>query len=375
MRISKVRATPLFVPFRKFYGRHIKAAQGDFIVTRYALVEVETDEGVTGIGEICSVFQRHGEVYAYEVNDILAPALKGLDARDVTAAAAIMDALLDRSEPAKAGVEMALVDALGKSLGMPAYRLLGGKRREKIPLSFSVMYGAPDEMGALASELVAEGFRTLKVKAGQSMETDIAAVKAVREGAGPDIKVRVDANACWPQLKTALAHIRAMEAYDVELYEQPLPAESLADLRLLRSLVNVPIMVDESVWSPADAFRVITAGAADVLNVYVSEAGGLMKARQIFEMAELAGVGCTIGSMPELGIGTAAQIHLGIAAPRISHASDVCGVKYFEHDVIREKLPIRDGFAHAIEAPGLGVTLDPDAVREYTKRPRHLESR
>ena len=374
MRIERIWTTPLYVPFRRFYGRPIQSAQGELAVTRYALVRIETSDGLIGLGEICSVFGRHGELHRQEVDSVLAPALLHQDARDVTRLAGLMDGALDRAEPAKAAIEMALLDLMGKRHGLPLYRLLGGLRRPRVPLSYSVMYGTPDEMGGLAADLVAKGFGTLKVKAGQSLAVDLAAVGAVRAAAGADTRVRVDANACWLHLKTALRHIEAMAAHDVELVEQPLPADALEDLAALRRMTPTPIMVDESVWSPADAWRVLRAGAADVLNVYVAEAGGLLKALRIFDMAQLAGVQTTIGSMPELGIGTAAQIHLGIAAPEISFASDVCGSLYFAKDVICETLPIREGYAYPIEEPGLGVTLDEDAVRDFSRRPASLPS-
>jgi len=372
MRIERIWTTPLYLPFRPFYGRTIQSAQGEMRVSRYALVRIETSDGLVGLGEICSVFGRHGELYRHEVDSVLGPALLHQDPRDVTRLAALMDTALDRAEPAKAAVEMALLDLMGKRLGVPVYQLLGGKRRERIQLSFSVMYGQPDEMGALAGELATQGFGTLKVKVGQSMATDIAGVAAVRAAVGDRVKVRVDANACWLHLKTALAHLRAMEPYDIELVEQPLPADALDDLRTLRTMIDKPVMVDESVWGPADAWRVLKQGAADVINVYVSESGGILKALRIFEMAQLAGVQTTIGSMPELGLGTAAQIHLGIAAPDISYASDVCGVLYFTADVLNETLPIRDGHAYPLEAPGLGVTLNEEALRDYSRRPAFL---
>ena len=117
-------------------------------------------------------------------------------------------------------------------------------------------------------------------------------------------------------------------------------------------------MVDESVWGPDDAGRVIEARAADIINVYVSEAGGLRNAAQIFAMAEAAGIVCTIGSMPELGIGTAAQMHLAVAMPHLLGPSDVCGVVYNAETLINEILPIGEGLAGIPLGPGLGVSLD-----------------
>lgn len=372
MRITRISATPVYVPYREYYGRAIQSAHGELRIARHGLVEVETADGLIGIGEIPSVFGRSGENYCFDVNTVIAPALLGQDPREIRRLARKMDMLLEHSEPATAAVEMALLDLLGKHLNIPVYMLLGGKQRDFVHLSYSVMYGTPDEMGGMAAELTAEGFGTLKVKCGQSLERDIAAVKAVRQAVKSNVRVRIDANGCWPHLKTALAYIDGMSDFDVELYEQPLPASALDDLQILRSLIRRPISIDETVWSPKDAWRALTAGAADILNVYVSEAGGILKAMQIFEMAQLAGAECTIGSMPELGVGTAAQIHLAIAANAINYASDVCGSKYFSADIIKEELPIREGKVFSLEGAGLGVTLNRDALREFSVAPRSL---
>jgi L-alanine-DL-glutamate epimerase-like enolase superfamily enzyme len=132
MRICRVTATPIYIPFRRFYGRTIQSAQGELRFTRYGLVEVEAEGGLVGWGEISTLFVPD------LVNTVLAPALVGNDARDVTRAAALMGTLVERAEPAKAGVAMALLDPAGKALGVPVYRLLGGKRRDRIPLIRSI---------------------------------------------------------------------------------------------------------------------------------------------------------------------------------------------------------------------------------------------
>src|SRR5262249_48517240 len=148
--------------------------------------------------------------------------------------------------------------------------------------------------------------------------------------------------------------------------EQPLPADRLEDLAWLRDRSPVAIMVDESVWGPDDALRVIRAGAADILNVYVSEAGGLRNAMRIFELAQSAGLQCTIGSMPELGIGTAAAAHLAAAGPRLLDPSDVCGVLYNAESLVQEPFDIVDGYIRPSRAAGLGVTLDEPRLATLT---------
>jgi muconate cycloisomerase len=214
------------------------------------------------------------------------------------------------------------------------------------------------EMITQAKEAIKRGFKGVKIKVGTDPRHDIEATAAIREALGPGATIRVDANMGWYSRRQALSLIELLEPLAIHSVEQPLPADRLEDLAWLRDASPIPIMVDESVWGPDDAQRVIAAGAADIINVYVSEAGGLRNAARIFAMAETAGIQCTIGSMPELGIGTAAQMHLAVAMPELLGPSDVCGIIYNAESLIEETLPIGGGIAGVPAGPGLGVTLD-----------------
>jgi muconate cycloisomerase len=276
-----------------------------------------------------------------------------------------MDAALDGSEVAKAGLEMALFDIVGKALGTPVHTLLGGITRERVPLSFSIPFGDPGAMADLAAERVAQGFGAVKVKVGRDPETDVAAVARVRQAVGPAVELRVDANMAWQSPKRAVAMIRRLEPYDLEFVEQPLPPRDLDGMAFVRARASVPVMADESVWTPADTIEVIRREAADAVNVYVSESGGLANAARSFAICEAAGIPCMIGSMPELGIGTAAQIHLGVAVTRLGFASDACGALYYAEDLLREPLEIAGGFAYPPSRPGLGVEVDWKVVKRW----------
>ena len=152
--------------------------------------------------------------------------------------------------------------------------------------------------------------------------------------------------------------IRAIELENLELVEQPLLAHDLAGMAEIRRAIGVPLMADESIRSPRSAMEVIRHGAADIANVYVTEAGGLLNAAKIFGMCEAAGMPCMIGSMPEFGIGTAAQIHLGVAMTNLGPDSDTCGVLYHQEDLLKTPLRIENGFSYPPEGPGLGVEID-----------------
>jgi muconate cycloisomerase len=264
---------------------------------------------------------------------------------------------------------MALFDLVGKELGQPIYNLLGGLVRESVPLSYSIPFGAPEEMAAFGAERAAQGFRTVKVKVGQEPRRDVEAARLVREAIGPDHRLRIDANMAWRSAKEAVPIIRAMEGYEPELVEQPLRPRELDGMAEIRRHVAVPIMADESVWSPRDAMEVVRRGAADVVNVYVSESGGLLPASRTFSLCELAGIPCMIGSMPEFGVGTAAQIHLGVAMTNLGYDSDTCGVLYHEADLLKAPLRFENGHAFPPTGPGLGVELDMAVVEAWQRPP------
>lgn len=367
MRIAAVRTVVVWGPRRLAYGGAYRTALGASALSEHAIVFVETDAGITGIGEASSVFRRRGRLLARDIEHALAPAVLGEDPTRIAYLAARLERAVDGVEEAKAAVEMALWDIAGKSLGVPVSTLLGGRVRDRIPLSYSVPFGEPEAMAAFAAKRVQAGHRTIKVKIGNGMARDIAAVRAVREAIGPDVRLRVDANMALPTAKDAIRLVAAIARYDIELVEQPLPPRELDAMAEVRRAIAPPLMADESIRTPRDAMEVIRRGAADIANVYVSEAGGLLAASKIFTLCELAGLPCMIGSMPEFGIGTAAQIHLGVAMTNLGPDSDTCGSLYHAEDLLTEPLRIEDGFAYPPEGPGLGISIDMDVLERWRR--------
>jgi len=369
MRITSVRCVPVLALRCREFGGVTKTALGPAAMSDYAIVFVETDAGITGLGEVDSVFKRRGALLHRDVDLALAPAVVGEDPFRISFLVQKMDQVLDGVEEAKAGIEMALWDIVGKALDTPVYNLLGGKVRDRIPLSYSIPFGSPDEMADLAREKVKLGHRTVKVKVGsEDSARDIAAVRAVRKAVGNDVKVRVDGNMGWQTPKQAIRIIRVMEESNLELVEQPLPAYDLGGMAEIRRNIGVPLMADESIRNPRSAMQVIQRKAADIANVYVTEAGGLLNAAKIFAMCEAAGLPCMIGSMPEFGIGTAAQIHLGVAMTNLGPDSDACGVLYHEQDLLKTPLRIEGGFSYPPEGPGLGVEIDMTVLESWRLR-------
>ncbi len=360
MKITSVEAIPVRVP----RPRPFKSSLGVQQASENAVVRIHTDEGLVGLGEASSIWDRRGRGESETINGLLAEALVGQDPTHISAISALMDSLLHRSYPAKAGVEMALYDLVGKTLNAPVYTLLGGQVRERVLLSHSLSMGDPEDIVEQATRLVEAGYQTLKCKVGRDLQADLQILDAIRSEVG-DITLRVDANMGWASAKEAVRQINELSVFDLELVEQPLHYSDMEGLRFVRANVEVPIMADESVWTPSDAMACIRASAVDVFNVYVAEAGGLGPAAHIFAIAEAARMPCIIGSMPELGIGTAAQAHLAFAMRNIGYASDVNGFVYHSDDIINETLHIEGGYLYPPSGPGLGVSLDEEKLQRY----------
>ena len=368
LKIVSIDAIPVNIPRTSVLGEGFRSSLGSARVSEYVIVLVKTDAGIVGLGEASSVFARRGKVLHQEIASFLAPALIGENPFDIARLVDRMNVALDGAEPSKAALEMALWDIKGKALETPVFELLGGRSRERIGLSFSIPFAPPAEAATFAAELVQKGFKTVKLKVGKDFENDIATVKQVRKAVGPDIRVRLDANMGFSDVKRSLAFIERIADYDPEMLEQPLAQRDLSGMAYLRDQAAIRIMADESVWTPYDAMEVIRHRAADVVSVYVSEAGGLLNAWRCFAICNAAGIPCVIGSMPELGIGTAAAIHLGLSANDLPFDCDACGALYHTDDLILTPIRSENGFSYAPEGSGLGVELDHDALERFRAR-------
>jgi L-alanine-DL-glutamate epimerase-like enolase superfamily enzyme len=364
MTIESIVAIPVRVPRAKPMIAAGTAAP--LVHSDFGIVRIRDSDGREGIGEVSMNLGRTGAIQCDEVNRILAPALLGCDGGDIRSALVRMDAVLDGSEPAKAGVEMALFDLLGKALGVPVYQLLGGRVRPSVPVRWGLGFGDPAAGVAELAHWIERGFHAIKLKIGRpGTDLDLEMVRSVREAYGDLITIMVDANTAYPTPLDALGELRRLEPYDLQLIEQPLPRRQLEGLALLRQRLDAPILVDESMRHFSDAYAVARAGAADVLAVYVCEAGGLLAALKACAIGEAAGLPCTFGSQCELGIGTAAMAHVAACVPNLAYQSDITGHLRYPADVILERLDYADGAITPPDRPGLGVSLDEDAVERW----------
>lgn len=364
MRIERVEAIPVRVPRVK--PMVAAGLASPLAVSDFGIVRVHTDEGVTGLGEISMNGGDNGARQCRHVVEALAPTLVGGEATGVRAALRRMDEVLPGAEPAKAGVEMALWDIAGKALGVPLHELLGGRVRDAVPVRWGLAFGPPGPGVEEALAHVERGFGTIKVKIGRpGTGLDREMVAAVRAAVGDEVQVMVDANSAYVTPLQALQELRPLEAYGLQLVEQPLPRTRLRDLALLRSRLDTPVLLDESMRHWHDAYRIAEAGAADALSVYLCESGGVLPALAACAIGEAAGLPATLGSQCELGIGTAAMAHVAVCVPSLAYASDITGHLRYHEDVIVERLDYTGGAVRPPDGPGLGVTLDEERLERF----------
>jgi muconate cycloisomerase len=325
---------------------------------------VHTDEGLVGIGEVNGSPDWSGETYlgAQAIIDLhLAPRLIGEDPRRIRHCMAKIGRTF--ANPfAKAGLEMALFDILGKALNAPLYQLLGGAVRAfALPLRFPVMPVGPQESAAAAKRIVAEGCRTIKLKVGHDpLDFDLARIRQVRAAIGPDVRLTVDANGGW-SVNDAIRAAPLLEEYEVAFVEQPVHRLDLDGLARVRSQIRLPVMADEAIFSEQDALACIQKGAADIISVYPGKHGGILNTIAIVSMAEAAGVHCAIGSNLEWDIASAAMAHVTVALANIAverYAADIIGpIFHTEHALVTPLMT--DGWQITVpQGPGLGVVLD-----------------
>lgn len=355
--LKAVEVIPVSLPLREPY-RIARALQerGEYVVFR-----LETDEGQWGIGE-AAPFQGESEETQADIvataRHHLTPAVLGMDVFDLEAIHDRMDQVLPGHLFAKAGIDLALHDLMGKLLGVPVYRLLGGRFRDRIQLSGGPigLLGSPQAAAERAARLVAEGFRTVKLKIGAPDGRDEETVRAVREAVGPAVELRLDANQAYTADR-AIPLLRRLERYEPALIEQPVASWDLDGLAKVAAALDVPVMADEAVSTPADVLRILERRAADLVKIKVMRSGGLHRARKVCAVAEAAGLPVIVGSGHESGIGVAAELHLAVALRAIPYAGEMVGHLRLVEDLVAGSIPVHDGAAAVPDGPGLGITV------------------
>jgi len=369
LAIASIRTTIVDVPTVR---RH-ELSSLSVTAQSYVIVELRLANGAEGIGEAATLggprwSEESVESIKATIDTYLAPALIGSPADRFEAARIRMDAAAKRNNAAKAAIESALFDAVGKTLGVPAVQLLGGAVRESFPVLWTLASGdAVQEIEEAEKKLAARLHDTFKVKIGaRSPEADIARLRRLAGALAGRASLIVDANQAWDET-TAQRCLPVLAELGVRLVEQPLPSWNLAGTARLRARSTVPLMADECVFSAHDMLEVARAGAADVVSLKLVKHGGLLATRDVAAVAEAAGIGLYGGCLLESSIGAAAHLQIFAGLREVAWGCEHFGPQILIDDLVEEPLRFADFRIHLPAGPGLGVTLDHDKLRRHRR--------
>ena len=367
MKITDVEAIPIRLPL----ARPNITAMGVVTESRKVIVKIITDDGISGFGEASS-FPAYGGGTADAVIGAMAiyrSHLIGADPYDHSKIAKQLEEMIAEEWLARAAINVALHDIVGKSLNQPIYNLYGGKVRDSVDVFLIVAGESPEEVADNARQAMANGFGVVKVKAGfEAIEATIAKIEAIRRAVGSGLEITVDANQAW-EVKEAIANIRRMEPFNLQSVEQPVAARDFEGMATVTGAVDVRIIADESVWDIKDALHLIKVRGADVLSVRVSKAGGISNARSIMEAAHSAGMPCILGSMLEMDLGISAALQLAASVNCKLYASALSHYQMYDASLLEQPLRQKGATLYIPTGPGLGVTVSEEAINQYRESP------
>jgi L-alanine-DL-glutamate epimerase-like enolase superfamily enzyme len=357
LRAARIRDVEIF-PYTIKTKTVIKISLGNEETSDGFFVRVRSEDGVVGYGEgspftpITAETQQSAVVIAKALGE----KLRGRDPFEIAHLVADMDAFAPNNPSAKAALEMALWDICGKLAGQPVCCMLG-RFRSQFDTDKTVFLEPPEVMAESARQVVRDGFKTVKLKVGESAEADSARLRAVREAVGPDIKIRVDANQGWTPAE-AVRSLRLIEKYGVQFSEQPVAAWDWEGMKFVRDNAPLPVMADESVHVEHDAIEGVRRGAIDMINIKLMKSGGILHGTRIASVAEAANLRCMVGCMDETKLGLTAAAHLVCSQKSIVYA-DLDANLFLVDDPIIGGFTLKDGNVIMPQTPGLGTEIDP----------------
>lgn len=377
MKITSVETIPLSLPFAK----PIIMSGGAVKWSHAVLLKLHTDEGITGISESGDTSMWYmGESQdslLFNINNVYAPILLGEDPCNIETIVAKMDRAVKVNNHSKAVVDYALHDLMGKALGVPVYKLLGGLSNEKIALAYVMSSGTPDEVADQAKKLVQAGYGGLKLKVGANIiEEDVEMVAEVRRAVGNGVKIITDTNGGWSYLQ-ALKFLQRAAKYDLFLAEQPVPWWDMDGLARLRRKVDVPIFADEAAAELNDLHKLVQREAVDGFFLKIPKAGGIHKSQKWVAIAQSMGLNVMCGCMINTGLGAAVEAHFLAATEWMGKIEQESIGPLNLHDLIDTTgAPITNdlainmpryegGYLYPPDGPGLGIELNEAAVQDY----------
>jgi muconate cycloisomerase len=330
------------------------------------IVQLWLDDGGYGFGEAATIGgpswnEESPESIKHAIDAYLAPVLIGQDGGRFGAALARMDAACKGNAFAKSAVEMALIDAVARSLQLPAWQLLGGKRHQSLPLAWTLASGdVARDLEEAQLRLEEKRHRIFKMKIGaRAPSDDVAHVSQIARGLAGQATLTVDVNQAW-DTSTARRYLPQLIDAGVTLIEQPVARWNVPALKMLTATLGdrAAIMADETVCSPQDAMLLAREQAAQVFSLKVAKHGGLLRTREVAAVAEAADIGWYGGTMLETSIGSAASAHVFATLGPQHHGCELFGPQLLVDDIVTARMEIRDFELQLPDGPGFGVEVD-----------------
>jgi L-alanine-DL-glutamate epimerase-like enolase superfamily enzyme len=365
--VSDVEAIPVSIGVRPLEDGGIApyVSNHDVVHSRdRMLIRVSTEAGTTGWGEFLVTMESPTATKAV-IDSVIAPELIGRSTREIRDFVESFYYPYVTVDPYLGGVEMALWDAFGKELGVPVHQLLGGAVREEVPVAYCLGILDAEESAKYAERAQREGFSTLKTKAGRDWREDVERLAAMYDAVDGEMEFRLDPNQGWsPEETTRVASMLEDAGIYLQYLEQPQRVDTYGTYRELRSRIKTPLAVNEDTYSRYNLHHLIKADAIDVAVVDLVPAGGIMRTRELAGLADHAGVSVAHHNGFDLGIKTAAVLQTIATTPAIDLAPDSVYYAWDDH-VLQSPLAVTDGSMTVPDGPGLGITVDEDAVERF----------
>ena len=353
MKITKIRLAELSAPLKHPFKTALRIVEK----IEDVVVEIHTESGLIGYGEAAPTAVITGDskgAILAAIQDHIAPALIGLPLENLEAIFEKLDTAIIKNTSAKAAVDMAIYDLFAQSVGKPLYQLLGGYRNQ-LETDLTISINSPEEMVSDSLEAVDLGYMVLKIKLGKDVELDLLRLEAIVKAIGPNVKLRLDANQGWKP-KEAVRIIRKIEdkGIPIEFIEQPVAGHDFEGLKFVTDNTDLLIMADESLFSPADALKLLQMRAVDLLNIKLMKCGGIHQALKISTLAEIYGVDCMVGCMLESKLSVNAAAHFAAAKSIVKYA-DLDGPGLCLVDPVIGGATFNDSQIKLNDDPGLGI--------------------
>lgn len=353
MKITDVRLAKISIPLRVPFKTALRSVDS----VEDVIVEVVTDTGEVGYGEAPPTGVITGDTTGAiigAIRDHIAKSIIGKDIDDLEDVLQTIQKCIVHNSSAKAAVDMAVYDLYGKLYKIPVHKLLGSARN-KIVTDITISVNPPEQMAVDTHDAIKRGYDCLKVKVGVDPELDVARLSAVRAAAGDNVLIRIDANQAWSP-KQAVRILNAMQekGLQIELVEQPVKAADVEGLKFVTERSYVPVLADESVFSPEDALKIMQVHAADYINIKLMKCGGIYNALKIISAAEVYGVECMLGCMLEGKVSVNAAVELA-CAKKIITKIDLDGPVLCKEDPIYGGAVFDEKDITVSDAPGMGI--------------------